>query len=91
MLGHVGLCLWVGSCAQGMCVGAHGCECTLCCAASCKWVGSGRRGARGNSLINVDILGLEGWLADDEGVEDDTDGPGVSFKAVSVCGVEQNL
>ena len=46
----------------------------------------------GNSLINLfDICGVEGRLDDDEGVEDDTAGPGVNFKAVSVCGVEQNL
>jgi hypothetical protein len=43
-------------------------------------------------LINFfDVFSLEGWPTDDEGVEDDTDGPRVNFKAVSVRGVEQYL
>ena len=46
----------------------------------------------GNSLINLfNVFGLEGWSADDEGVKDDTDGPSVNLKAVSVRGVEQNF
>lgn len=45
-----------------------------------------------NLLIHFfDVFSLEGRPADDEGVEDDTDGPGVNFKTVSVRGVEQHL
>ncbi len=43
-------------------------------------------------LINLlHIFGLERGTTDDESIEDNTDGPGVNFKAVSVRGVEQYL
>jgi hypothetical protein len=43
-------------------------------------------------LINLlDVFSLEGRPTDYEGVEDDTDEPGVNFETVSVRGVEQYL
>jgi hypothetical protein len=44
------------------------------------------------SLINFfDVLGLEGWTADDKRVYNDPDGPGINLEAASVCRVEQYL
>jgi hypothetical protein len=47
-----------------------------------------------NSLIDgLDflVIGLERRLADQESVEDHTDGPNVHLKAVAILGVEQYL
>ena len=46
----------------------------------------------GGSLVNgLDVLGLERRTADDEGVQDDADGPSVDFEAVTVCGVKEDF
>lgn len=46
----------------------------------------------GNKLVNfLDFLSLEWWASDDEGIEDDTDGPDVHLVAVSVSCVKQHF
>jgi hypothetical protein len=51
-----------------------------------------RREWAGNVLVDgLDVFGLEGRTADDEGVQNDADGPGVDFEAVAVDGVEEDL
>lgn len=45
-----------------------------------------------HALIHFfDVFRLEGWPTNDEGVQYDTDGPGVNFEIVSVRGVKQCL
>ena len=63
-------------------------------------LGVGRDGTLGGEVVHVvadalvdglDVCGLEWGAANDEGVEDDADGPGVNFKGVAVGGVEEDL
>ena len=42
-------------------------------------------------VYGLDLLRLEWGTADNERVQDNTDGPGVHFEAVTICSIEEHL
>ena len=61
----------------------------------CAWEHSKTRESRTGGITilvdGFDLFCLEGRATNDERVQNDTNGPGVHFEAIAVCGVEEYL